>query len=105
MRVAASANNAELELGAGGLSNPIVQPATLAPDNSLAITTQSLSGLTLAIKSASGQFRGSFIHPANGTRATFRGVIVQKENAGFGFFVTAGAGGYVTLAPSGESQP
>ena len=102
VRVAASANNTELELGAGGLSNPVLQPATLSPDNSVTVMNPALPGLSLSIKCASGQFQGHFIHPATGASTTFRGVVVQKENACFGFFVANGSSGYATLVPTTE---
>ena len=33
-----------------------------------------------------GNFSGKFIHPQTGAPATFRGVILQKQGAGFGYF-------------------
>jgi uncharacterized protein YkwD len=100
VRVAASSNNAELELGAGGLSDPVLQPATLAADNSVIVTSPTVSGFSLSIKSSTGQFNGSFIHPVTGNTTAFRGVVVQKENAGFGYFVAGESSGYATLAPA-----
>jgi uncharacterized protein YkwD len=105
VRVAASTNNARLELGDGGFSDPILQPATLASDNSVIVTAPALSGLSVAIKSSTGQFRGSFIHPTTGTPTAFRGVVVQGENAGFGFFIANGSSGYAILEPAPEPQP
>lgn len=103
VRVAASRNNARLELGAGGLSDPVSQPATLGADNSFVVSAPALSGLSVAVQSATGQFRGRFIHPLTGASTTFRGVVVQKENAGFGFFVADGSSGYATLEPATEA--
>jgi hypothetical protein len=105
VRVPASINNARLELGDGGFSNPVLQPATLSADNSVIINAPALSGLSIAIKSSTGQFHGSFIHPGTGSPTTFRGVVVQRENAGFGFFLANGSSGYATLAPAPAPQP
>jgi hypothetical protein len=105
VRVAASINNARLELGDGGFSNPVQQTATLSPDNSVIVTTPALAGISVAIKTTTGQFSGQFVHPATGAPTTFRGVVVQKENAGFGYFVANGTSGYATFAPASEAQP
>jgi hypothetical protein len=105
VRVAASINNARLELGDGGFSNPVGQPATLSPDNSLIVNAPALSGLSVVIKSSTGQFHGGFIHPETGSPTTFRGIVVQRENAGFGFFLANGSSGYATLEPAPEPQP
>lgn len=104
VRVAASRNNARLELGEGGLSDPISEDATLGADNSFVVSAPTLSGLSLALQRATGQFRGRFIHPSTGAPTTFRGVVVQKENAGFGFFVAGGSSGYATLEPAAEAS-
>jgi hypothetical protein len=105
VRVAASINNARLELGDGGFSDPILQPATLESDNSVIVTAPALPGLSVAIKSSTGQFRGSFIHPVTGALTAFRGIVVQGENAGFGFFIASASSGYAVLEPAPESQP
>jgi hypothetical protein len=105
VRVAASINNARLELGEGGFSDPVMQLATLSPDNSVVVTTPALPGLSVAVKCRTGQFRGSFIHPLTGAPTAFRGVVVRGENAGFGFFLASGSSGYVTLEPVPEPQP
>jgi Divergent InlB B-repeat domain/Bacterial Ig domain len=104
VRVAASTNNARLELGDGGLSVPVLQTATLSPDNSVTVTTPALPGISVDINSTTGQFSGRFLHPATGASTTFRGVVVQKENAGFGYFVANGTSGYATLAAVPEVQ-
>jgi hypothetical protein len=105
VRVAASTNNARLELGEGGFSDPVMQPATLAANNSVIVSAPAIPGIAVAIKSATGQFRGHFVHPITGSLTTFRGIVVQNENAGFGFFVANGSSGYATLAAAPEPQP
>jgi uncharacterized protein YkwD len=105
VRVGASTNNARLELGEGGLAYPVLQPATIEFDNSVIISAPAVPGVSLSIKRATGQFHGQFIHPVTGSQTPFRGVVVQKENAGFGFFVANGASGYATLGAAAESQP
>ncbi|HET6406939.1 MAG TPA: CAP domain-containing protein [Chthoniobacteraceae bacterium] len=104
VRVNTTANNTELEIGAGGFIAPVVQPATLAPDNSVTVSAPALSQLSVTIKPATGLFRGHFVHPETGEQTTFRGAVVQTRNAGFGFFIADGSSGYATIAPSGTGQ-
>ena len=88
-------NNAALALGDGELTAPIEQPATLAMDNTVTLP----AGFTVTLKPATGRFKGRFLHPLTGEPATFRGVILQKQNAGFGFFLSTAASGYATFSP------
>ena len=89
-------NNAALALGDGELTAPIEQPATLAMDNTVTLP----AGFTVTLKPGTGRFKGKFLHPLTGEPATFRGVILQKQNAGFGFFLSTAASGYATFTRS-----
>jgi hypothetical protein len=93
-------NNTALALGEGGLVAPVVQPATLARDNTLTIGTPAITGLTVRLSAITGIFAGTFIHPETGTPSKFRGVVLQKQGAGFGFFVGGSEAGYATFAPA-----
>ena len=88
-------NNVALALGDGDLAAPVSQPATLSADNSVTLAP----GTTLTLKPASGRFAGEFTHPLTGAPVKFRGVILQKQNAGFGFFPGPATSGYATFAP------
>ena len=48
---------------------------------------------------ATGRFGGSFIHPVSQARTRFQGVIFQKQQAAFGFFLGIDEAGSVTLTP------
>jgi hypothetical protein len=99
--VAPSANNAQLVLGDGGLGVPVSQAATLNLDNSVVISAPELDHLSLRVNAATGRFSGQFIHPQTGAATRIRGVILQKQQAGFGFFAGSSGGGYATFAPVG----
>lgn len=101
--VAAIANNTILDLGAGDFSAPLKQPATLGMDNSITLGTPVVSGLKVTLKPGSGRFNGAFVHPVSGAKTGFRGIILQKQNAGFGFFLGAQASGYASFAPAGTN--
>jgi len=101
--VSAGENNTSLALGDGGLQETVVQPATLAPSNALIITTPSVTGLTAKLSSTTGIFTGKFVHPVTRKSTSFRGAILQKQGAGFGFFVAGADTGYATFAPA-ETQ-
>jgi hypothetical protein len=99
--VAPTSNNAKLVLGDGGIGAPVSQAATLNADNSVVISAPELDQLSLRVNAKSGRFAGQFVHPQTGASTPFRGVILQKQQAGFGFFAGASGGGYATFAPAG----
>jgi hypothetical protein len=99
--VAQTSNNAVLVLGCGGIAGPVSQSATLNADNSVVITAPALERLALRVNAKSGRFVGQFAHPQTGATTRFRGVILQKQQAGFGFFAGSSGGGYTTFAPAG----
>ena len=101
LAVTDSANNTALGLGDGDLSAQIVQPTTLREDNSVSINAPIIPGVAVAVKANSGRFIGRFVHPVTGTATKLRGVILQKQNIGFGFFPGSATSGYATFAPAG----
>lgn len=96
--VAAGENNATLQLGAGDLEALVTQPVTLDATNRVRLSAPALKGLRLKVNAAAGIFSGSFIHPATGASTRIGGVIFQKQNAGFGYFLGKQASGYIHLA-------
>ena len=98
--VAAGSNNSELQLGAGDLEPSVVQAATLTPKNTVTVTAPVLKLLKVTIVPSTGRFSGSFTHPLTKTTSTIRGVIFQRQNAGFGFFLGKDESGYTSLAPT-----
>lgn len=101
--VSSTENNTALALGDGGLAAPVVQPATLSTSNTLTISAPAVTGLTARINPARGNFSGRFVHPETGAVTKIRGVILQKQGVGFGFFAGGSDAGYATFAPA-ETQ-
>ena len=56
-------------------------------NNTVTLGTPVVSGLKVTLKSASGRFTGTFNNPASGATTHFSGIILQKQNAGYGFFL------------------
>lgn len=47
------------------------------------------SGLSLKFTPSTGLFTGSFAHPSTGKKVPFKGAVLQNENCGYGYFLTA----------------
>ncbi len=97
--VAEQDDNARIILGDGGLDLEVVQPATIGMDNVVTVTTPALSGLSVQIKAQNGRFKGAFTHPVSGAVTEFRGVVLQKQNVGTGYFLGEAQSGYANLSP------
>ncbi len=99
LSVASEQDNSQLLLGAGNLNAPIVQTGTLSADR-LSFADPALQGLSVKFNVASGLFSGSFIHPVTGAKSIIHGVVFQKQNAGYGYFLGVDASGYASVAPA-----
>jgi sugar lactone lactonase YvrE len=92
-----------LNLPSGGVSvlqlgNPLqsyTNNFTLGTDNKIA----SANGLSATITTTSGLFKGTALSLGNGTSVPINGVLMQKQNTGFGFFLSNGQSGAVYLGP------
>ena len=97
-------NNAVLAFGAGGLSEPLLQLTTLAPANTLKFPAPVLPGLVVRLNPTAGTFSGSFTHPQTTKATPFRGVILQKQGSGFGFFAGGVNAGAAAFSPTEMQQ-
>lgn len=95
-----TANNVALSLGEGNLAEPLVEPVTIGTGSRTRVSTSVTKGLTVTISPATGVFRGTFMHPVSGDARPIRGVIFQKQNAGYGYFLGIDRSGYSNLAPA-----
>ena len=50
-------------------------------------------------RATNGAFSGSFVHPQTGARSNCKGVIFQKQQGAFGYFLGPIEGGAVTITP------
>ena len=99
MTVSSANANLRLVIGAGNLASEVAQNANLGESNLVSIAAPVFPGITVSIDVRSGGFSGTFTHPATGAGTRFRGVILQKGNAGSGFFPGIDQSGYVSLVP------
>jgi hypothetical protein len=88
--------NGELALVGGDLAGSITNQITLGARNR--VTNLSANKLTLTFSPSKGSFTGRVINPASGKPVSFSGVVLQKENAGFGWFLGLSHSGLVSLA-------
>jgi len=82
------------------LEDVAVQTATLTKTNTVTIAASEVTGLSVKVNPLRGNFSGKFVHPTTGKSTTIRGVILQKQSAGFGFFIGGTEAGYATFAPA-----
>jgi hypothetical protein len=90
-----SAGQVALNLDGGVLS--IVNSITLTANNH--VTNLSSNKLTLTINLSTGVFTGTVVNPATAASIPFTGVVLQKPNAGYGYFRSAGQSGQVSFGP------
>jgi hypothetical protein len=97
VQVTTTSDNAQLNLGAGDLTQPVAQTATLETSNVIVLPAPSLTGLHASVNTLTGQFSGSFVHPVTKAVTAFHGVVYQKANAAYGFFLGASVSGYTSF--------
>lgn len=85
----------EVSLIRGNLSAPVFNDVMVGSDNK--VTDLGINKLAMSITSASGLFKGALNNPASGKRLNFSGVILQKQNAGYGYFLGSTESGDVTF--------
>jgi hypothetical protein len=86
-----------LELSGGSLSEIVTQRVVQVRNNQ--ISTPDGSAVKLSIQPASGLFGGSIVDPNTGSPIPVKGVILQKQNAGFGYFLRETRSSAVSLGP------
>ena len=87
-------NRGQLLFEHGNLADIITSP--------IVFETQSRAtgeNTSLTIRTSSGLFTGSLLHPTTGVRVSFTGVILQKQNSGYGYFLGTDQSGRVFLGP------
>jgi hypothetical protein len=99
--MSADAGNAVVSLAGGDLASGLTQSVTVTSANGVKAIAPVARGFTAAIKSANGCFSGTFTDPAANVARRFEGIFLQKQNAGFGFFLGAELSGMVEFEPSG----
>ena len=89
--------SATAALADGNLSQPISVPTTLTATNRVVMSVPGVPSLSATINRANGIVIGTFLHPSNHQARAVRGVVLQKQNAAFGFFAGINQSGYFSL--------
>jgi hypothetical protein len=92
-------SNAVVMLEGGNLSSPLLSEVALSTLNKISVTSSNTNQLTLTITLASGLLNGSFLNPDTRKPSPIKGVVLQKQNGGAGFFLGTNQSGRVSLIP------
>jgi hypothetical protein len=85
----------QIVLDHGNLLDSITNNLSIDSNNKIAGTNK----LALSFTTATGAFHGSVINPDTGKPITVNGVLLQKQNAGYGYFLGTNQTGSVFLGP------
>jgi len=91
--------NWQIALDGGNLTSSIVKTVVVDVVGNVIVLLPNNEGLEMTLQSKTGQFTGSFTHPALNETIDFKGAVLQKSNAGAGHFLGTNESGSVTLAP------
>jgi Immunoglobulin domain/Divergent InlB B-repeat domain/Bacterial Ig domain len=92
-----SLSNAVVLLKGGNLVSPMTNDVVLTPLNKVIFVSTNTQKLALTLSTSSGLISGSFINPQTLKKSSIKGVILQKQNAGAGFFLGTNQSGSVFL--------
>ncbi len=85
-------------LAQGNLGESFTNQVALGLDNK--VTNLSSNNLSLSLTTKSGLFKGSATAPGAAKAIPFSGVVLQKQNAGFGYFLGTNQSGEVFFGPA-----
>lgn len=90
-------NNPTLTLQNGDLTSALSVSFTFNGNNQPLFTTPNTNHVVMAVNPANGVFGGTFVDPTNAHAVIFRGVILQNQNIGAGYFLSSGQSGSARL--------
>ena len=67
---------------------------------SVTVSSANAENLQMVVDPTTGQFSGSFTHPALNKTIKFNGVLLQLDGSGPGYFLGNSASGFVILEPT-----
>jgi len=92
-----SFQDAQIVLSGGDLSDQVIDEFQLSAGSR--VLNVGPAKLTLTFSASNGSFSGKLSDPSTSTTATFRGVVLQDQNIGTGFFLGTSQSGQVFLGP------
>ena len=102
---AASLGNAFVVLHGGNLYEPATIAVARTGPNTLAATAQATNAPTLKFAPATGLFKGSFMNSESKQSSVIKGVFLQKQNLGGGYFLSTSKAGSVLLQAAPATDP
>jgi hypothetical protein len=81
----------------GNLTVPVTNLIALSSANKFTVTSTNSSKLALNLTTASGSINGAFIHPETLKKSGIKGVVLQKQTLGGGFFHGTNQSGAVSF--------
>jgi len=90
-------SNGLVVLEGGNLTSQMAKDVVLTPLNKVTLVSTNTDKLALTLSTSSGLISGSFINPQTLKKSPIKGVILQKQNAGAGYFLGTNQGGAVFL--------
>jgi len=94
------AGNRQITLGGGNLPSSIVKTVSVDAVGNVVVPEPNGENLRLTLQPATGQFNGSFTHPALNKTTSFKAIALQSDNSGAGMFLGTNESGYVILVPT-----
>jgi hypothetical protein len=94
-----AAGHRRITLDGGNLASSIVETVVVDAMGNVIVLPPNNEGLTMTLQLKTGQFTGSFTHPALNETIDFEGAVLQNSNAGAGHFLGTNESGSVILAP------
>jgi hypothetical protein len=78
--------SAGVVLDGGNLPAMLTNTVILTERKQVMVDAPNAQKLSIALTVSSGSFKGGFVHPQTGKAAALKGVLLQKQNFGGGFF-------------------
>jgi len=89
--------NGQLTLGGGNLGADIVQDVYIDPKGNVSFAFVNNENVQMRLNTTTGQFSGSFTHPTLNETITFKGLVLQIDKNGAGYFVGSSETGFAVI--------
>jgi hypothetical protein len=90
--------NGVVTFDGGNLAEPLMNAVLLTPTNTVIDLTLT-NKLSLSLTMSNGTFMGSVLEPGRSKSNIFKGVLLQDENSGYGYFLETNRSGRMLFRP------
>ena len=87
-------------LGGGNLLSSIVKTVTVDAVGNVTVASPGAENLKMKLQLTTGQFSGNFTHPELSKAISFKGLVLQIDGSGAGYFLGTNESGFVIFEPS-----